>query len=82
MGQKTGAHGNFVGKLGRVKCRWDNDYYNGGGDGGDADNRKDPSKKKQGGKVWSGFIYFRTAISVVDIYQYDNEFIRCGYFLN
>ena len=30
-GQKTGAHRIFVGKLGRMKCRWD-DNYNGDGD--------------------------------------------------
>ena len=39
MGQKTGAHRIFVGKLGRRKCRWDDDDYNGDG-GGDANNSR------------------------------------------
>jgi len=32
MGQKTGAHRIFVGELGRMKCRWDDDDYKGDGD--------------------------------------------------
>ena len=55
MGQKTGVQRIFVGKLGSVKRRWDYDDYN----GGDANNRMD--LKESGGKVYSGFIYFRTA---------------------
>lgn len=35
MGQKIVAHRIFVGKLGRMKCRWDDDDYN-----GDANNNK------------------------------------------
>jgi hypothetical protein len=31
MGQKIGAHRIFVGKLGRVNCRGDDDDYNGDG---------------------------------------------------
>ena len=41
MGQKTGAHRIFVGKLGRVKCRWDDDCTGDGGGGDDANNRMD-----------------------------------------
>jgi hypothetical protein len=47
MGQKTGAHRIFAGKLGRVKCRWHNDDYNGDGD---ANNRKDLEKRNGVGK--------------------------------
>jgi len=32
MGQKTGAYRIFVGKLRRMKCRWDDGDYNGDGD--------------------------------------------------
>ena len=33
MGQKRGAYRVFVGKIGRMKCRWDDDDdYNGDGD--------------------------------------------------
>lgn len=35
MGQRTGAHRIFVGKLERMKCRWDDDDYN-----GDANNNR------------------------------------------
>jgi len=80
MGQKTGAHRIFVGKLGRVKYRWDNDDYNGDG-GGDANNRKDLQKRNRVGKCGMDSSISGQQ-SVVDIYQYDNEFIRCGYFLN